>query len=119
MLIAISAEKNDLDSKVDERFGRASGFIIFDLDSEEFRYINNSKNSSLGGGAGVQTSRLIAESGVKAVIAQHFGPSAHSTLDAVDIKKYSANSTVRQAIEDFKSGALKEIKSPDVHGHWS
>ena len=40
MKIALSSEGNLLEDNLDMRFGRAKGFIIYDLDNNEYEYID-------------------------------------------------------------------------------
>ena len=50
MKIAVTSQGPDLSSQVDPRFGRASGFIVLDTDTDEFSVHNNQP----AGGANVE-----------------------------------------------------------------
>ncbi len=101
MKIAISSLGNTLESKVDPRFGRAHGFIIFDTESGSFEYVDNSSNLSLMQGAGIQTAQFIADMGVDVAVSGSFGPKAASVLERAGIKMVSVGEglSVRDAIK--------------------
>ncbi len=118
MKICITASGVDMDSPVDPRFGRCSYFIIFDAETLDFKALPN-PNIESSGGAGIQSSQFVANEGVEVVLTGNVGPNAHQTLSALGVKiMIGATGIVRQAIEDFKSGKLKEALSPSVSGHF-
>ena len=119
MKIAITSQGPDLHSNVDPRFGRAQYFIVVDTDSNQFKAVDNSVNLNAAQGAGIQAGKNVVDLGVTAVITGHVGPKAFATLNAGGINVYTgANGTVADAIEQFKSGALKSSGGADVEGHW-
>ncbi|BBB31830.1 initrogenase iron-molybdenum cofactor biosynthesis protein [Thermotomaculum hydrothermale] len=101
MKIAVSSLGSNLDSKVDPRFGRAHGFIIYNTETDSFEHVDNSKNLSLMQGAGIQTAQFIADKGVDVVVSGSFGPKAASVLERAGIKMVSVGEglTVKEAIE--------------------
>jgi len=74
MKIAVTTSGNTLDSPLDQRFGRAAKFLIYDLDTDNFQVVDNQQNLNLSGGAGIQSGQNIAKAGVEAVITGHVGP---------------------------------------------
>ena len=119
MKIAISTKGNDLDSKVDPRFGRASGFIIYDTDACGFKFVDNVQNLEAQQGAGIQSAQNIVEQGATALITGHCGPKAFRVLSSAGVAIYAgAEGTVRDAITKYKNNELKKIDSADVDGHW-
>jgi hypothetical protein len=54
MKIAITSEGSTLDDRMDQRFGRASKFIIFETDDESFAVVDNDQNLNAAQGAGIQ-----------------------------------------------------------------
>jgi predicted Fe-Mo cluster-binding NifX family protein len=117
MKIAVTSTGKDLDSQVDPRFGRAAYFIIVDTDTMESTAIENA-NVAAGGGAGINSAKAILDSGAQAVLTGNCGPNAQRTLSAGDIKLYTGlQGTVAQAIEQFKTGALKEATAANVEPH--
>lgn len=109
MKVALSAEANTLDANLDTRFGRAKGFIIFDLESNNFSYIDNEQNLNAVQGAGIQSAQCIVDKNVEAVITGYCGPKAYKVLEAAEVKIYtSEKDTVQNIINKFKNSELKE-----------
>jgi len=119
MKICITARGETLDSMLDERFGRAEKFIIYETETGEFEAVDNAQNLQAMQGAGVQSAQKVIASGVKILITGHCGPKAYITLKAGGVKVYTgAKDTVKKAIDDYLKGELKEIIAPDVESHW-
>lgn len=119
MKIAISCSGKDLDSPVDERFGRAAGFIIYDMDKGEFEYIDNQQNLDSPQGAGIQSAKTVINAGAGALITGNVGPKAHAALQAASIVMYTgARGTVRDAVDRYRSGAMVPAAEANVQGHW-
>lgn len=119
MKIAVSTQGQDLNSALDPRFGRASGFLIYDDQSGEAEYISNTQNLQAMQGAGIQTAQNVAQSGAKAVISGHVGPKAFSALKAGGIAIYlCAQGTVQEALDALKAGTLTQAQDADKPGHW-
>jgi len=117
MKICVTATGQNLDSSVDPRFGRCAFFIIVDPATLEFKALPN-PNLESSGGAGIQSAQLAANEGVQAVVTGNIGPNAHQTLATLGIKVLiGASGTVKQAVEAYKAGSLKEAVSPSVGGH--
>jgi predicted Fe-Mo cluster-binding NifX family protein len=117
MKVAISATGRTLDAAVDPRFGRCSTFLLVETDDMTFEAIENG-NSSLGGGAGIQTAQLVAQKGAKAVLTGNCGPNAHQTLSAAGIDVVvGCSGTVTEVVERFKSGQLHPASAPNVASH--
>jgi predicted Fe-Mo cluster-binding NifX family protein len=119
MKIAITSHGNTLESNIDARFGRAIGYIIWDTDTKTFDYKDNMQVLNAPQGAGIQAAKAVADTGAKAVITGHVGPNAFRALNAAGIRMYlKLNGTVKQAIEEYEKGLLKETGNSDVEGHW-
>ena len=119
MKIAISAQADTLDAQVDARFGRAQGFIVYDLDTDQFEYVPNAQNMSLPQGAGIQAAQNVAQTGAKAVLTGNVGPKAFMALEKGGIDVYLVQSgTVKDAIAAFKEGKLTRTQEASKPGHW-
>lgn len=119
MKIAISATQTDVEASVDERFGRAHSFMIYDSDSNTWQSIENNPNLNAVQGAGIQTAQMLANSGAQVVLTGHCGPKAFRVLDAAGIKVYTGCSgTVSQALAAFQKDELTPAENADVQGHW-
>ncbi|MDD3653813.1 MAG: NifB/NifX family molybdenum-iron cluster-binding protein [Desulfotomaculaceae bacterium] len=120
MKIAISSQGKELESRVDQRFGRCSWFIVADTETGDYQAVSNDQNLSAAQGAGIQSAEIVSRQGVEAVVTGHCGPKAFRTLNVAGIKIFKgAEGTVADALEKFKSGALAEAQGADVEGHWS
>lgn len=120
MKVAISAVENRMESEVDPRFGRARWFAIIDLEANEQTFFDNSENLNASQGAGIQTSRMLAEQKVECVITGNIGPNAYSTLEAAGIGIYRiAGGTLQEALKKLSSGELAKSEGSNVKGHWS
>ncbi|MDD5259015.1 MAG: NifB/NifX family molybdenum-iron cluster-binding protein [bacterium] len=114
MKICITAEGNNLDSKVDPRFGRCQYFIIADTDTLEFEAVGNPNIESTGG-AGIQSAQIVAVKQVKAVLTGNVGPNAFQTLQAAGIEIFTgASGTVKEAVEKYKKGEYMAVSGPSV-----
>jgi len=120
MKIAISAKGRDLSAQIDPRFGRAAGFIIYDLDTDEFEYLSNSLNLQASQGAGIQTAQNVAGAGVQAVLSGNIGPKAFTALQSggLDIYLLDNSKTVNQAVQAFKNGEIHPASGASKPGHW-
>ena len=120
MKIAFSTSGQDLNAPLDARFGRAPKFVIYDLDTDTFTVIDNRKTMDTAQGAGIQSAETVARSGVKAVVTGNCGPKAFRVLSAAGIRIFNtAAATVREALDLYRTGRLKEADSANVEGHWN
>jgi predicted Fe-Mo cluster-binding NifX family protein len=117
MKVAVTATGPSLDAALDPRFGRCPCFVLVETDDLTFETVENG-NSSLGGGAGIQSARLMAQQGVKAVLTGNCGPNAHETLSAAGIDVVvGCSGTVAEAVARFASGQLSVASAPNVASH--
>jgi predicted Fe-Mo cluster-binding NifX family protein len=119
MKIAITALGETLESPVDQRFGRARYFILYDTETEEWSAHDNKQNLEAAQGAGIQAGQKVNELGAHILITGHCGPRAFATLKASEIQVYpEASGMVKEAIDAFKAGKLKKADDADVEGHF-
>lgn len=119
MKLCITSQGPELSSPVDPRFGRASHFIIYDTESEEFTAVDNSQNLNAASGAGVQSATAVAGEGCQWVISGHMGPKALSVLRAAGVKvAVGAEGSVQDAIAAHAAGDLNEVTEADVAPRW-
>ena len=118
MKIAVTSTGPTLDDTVEARFGRCPYFLIIDPDTLEFEPIQN-PNIALGGGAGIQSAQLMANKGVSVVLTGNCGPNAFQTFGAAGVQVITGVSgQVRQAVKQYKSGALSSTTAPNVQSHF-
>jgi len=119
MKIVVTSIGGGADSEVDPRFGRASTFVFFDTDTENYVNVDNTVGVKAAQGAGVRAAEAISQLGAEVLITGHCGPKAFRTLRAAGIEAYTVSSgSVSEAIEHFKYGGLTSLSGPDVGGHW-
>lgn len=117
MKVAVSAQAPSLGAEVDPRFGRAAYFVVVETDDMTFEALEN-PSRTLGGGAGIQAARWMAEKGAKAVCTGFCGPNAHETLSAAGIQVMAdCKGTVAEVVEQFRSGALSALGAPNAGSH--
>lgn len=114
MKICVTSTGPSMDAPVDPRFGRCQYFMIVDSETMEYEAMPNpSINAS--GGAGIQAAQTVAGKGVSAVVTGNLGPNATQTLGAAGIQMVTgASGTVRDAVEQYKSGSLQQTSTPTV-----
>ena len=118
MKIAVSSSGNNLDSRIDPRFGRCAYFLIVDTDDMNFEAFDN-ESIALGGGAGIQAAQFVASKGAKAILTGNVGPNAVKTLGAAGVEVFvGQNGTVRaQTLERYKGGSLESTRKASVADH--
>ena len=118
MKICVSAVASGLDAQMDPRFGRCPYFVIVDSENMQFKAVPNLASGAMGG-AGIQAAQTIASEGVKLLITGNVGPNAFQALTAAGIKIVTgASGSVREVVEKYKRGELKETGAPTVGGHF-
>ncbi len=109
MRVLVTALGDSMNASVDERFGRAEYFIIYDTGTKNFEAIKNPFLNDQGG-VGVSAAKFTVEKGVDAVISGSYGPNALEILRASSIKLYNAqNRTVQENIDKLLEGKLERF----------
>ena len=117
MKIAITASGVNLNASVDPRFGRCAYFLIVETEDMSFEALANT-SGELGGGAGIQSAKRMAEQQVHAVLTGSCGPNAHQTLSAAGIAVMTGVSgTVQEAVARYIAGDLAAASGPTVESH--
>ncbi|MFO7870852.1 MAG: NifB/NifX family molybdenum-iron cluster-binding protein [Kiritimatiellia bacterium] len=115
MKVAITSLGETMESPVDQRFGRARYFILYDTESRKWSAHSNSQNLEAAQGAGIQAGQKVSELEAQAVITGHCGPKAFATLQAAGIEIYQeAGGTVSEAVEAFRAGKLAKSDEAGV-----
>lgn len=118
MKIAITSTGPTLDDMVETRFGRCPYFLIVDTDTMALEAIDN-PNRALGGGAGIQSAQMMASKGVAAVLTGTCGPNAFQVFGAAGLEVITGvQGPVREAVAQFKAGALNPSDAPNVESHF-
>jgi predicted Fe-Mo cluster-binding NifX family protein len=118
MKICITAMKDNLDADVDPRFGRCKYFLIIDVETMKVQSISN-ESMMASGGAGIQAAQMVAKTAATTVITGNIGPNAFQTLSSAGIKVITGvDGPVKDVVDKFKKGEIKEINSPSVESHF-
>jgi predicted Fe-Mo cluster-binding NifX family protein len=120
MKIAFTTSGNDLTAPLEARFGRASRFLIYNLEDDTFEVIDNEEGMNASQGSGIQAAQTLAKLEVKALVTGHCGPKAFRVLQAAGIKVYNTPvCTIAEALTQFRAGELAELRAADVDSHWT
>jgi len=101
MKVAITSTGNNLESKLDQRFGRCKYFVIYDTESRAMEFVPNS-NKDVEEGAGPASVQLVASKKVNKIISGEFGIKIKSMLDSLKIQMIilkEPEKTIREIIE--------------------
>lgn len=119
MKVAVSSTGKNLESPMDLRFGRAAWFLIVDPETLEFEALENVQNLNLPQGAGIQAAKTVLDRQAGVLITGNCGPKAFRVLSSAGIKVFTgASGSVRDVVELFKGGSLREASEANVDGHW-
>ncbi len=120
MKVIVTGSGGTLTDAVDPRFGRASQFLLVDIDTGVMTPHDNAQNLNAAQGAGIQAAETVVRLGAQAVITGNVGPKAFRVLDAAGVKVFLVkDGSVAEAITQFKKGELSETKASNVEGHWA
>lgn len=119
MKIVIPVEEKSIDGNVCPSFGRTPYFLIYNTDSKEAIYLDNSAAASQGG-AGIKAAQTIVDNKVDALLTPRCGQNAADVLQTANIEIYKTNSeSIKDNIEAFnnkKLNLLNEIHA-GFHNH--
>ena len=119
MKIAVTSTGQDLDSRMDPRFGRAPYILIVDSETMAFEAMDNAENVNAMKGAGIQAATMIADKKASVLLTGHCGPNAFKALRAAKINvANNASGTVREAVKAYVEGELPLAQEADVEGQW-
>ncbi len=117
MKIAVSASEKNIESEIDQRFGRCNYFVIVDSETMEFEALDNT-GMTASGGAGAAAGQEMAKRGVEAVLTGNCGPNALAVLNAAGIKVATGMSgKIKDAVMAYVKGEIKENPGPNVSSH--
>ena len=119
MKVAICAKSNlGMNADVDDRFGRAEYYVLFDTENKETSIIENSaKNDSAG--AGGKAISLLNKQNVDVILVPELGPKALDAVNAFELKAYhlDGSKTVEAALHSFLEGKLTQLATSSVGSH--
>jgi predicted Fe-Mo cluster-binding NifX family protein len=99
-------------SELNEHFGMAEDFAIFDYDNGEatgLRFVSN--DSSVEGAK--TNAEILVNNDVKIVLAGSIGPHMLTVLLGSGLRVFKgAVGTLQDVLEDYKAGMLTEVRTP-------
>lgn len=120
MKIVFTTSGDGPDAPLDDRFGRAPKFLVYDLDGDTWDLLDNAQNLGASQGAGIQAAEAVVRAGARAVVTGHCGPKAFRVLAAAGVTVYNTEvATVSAALVEFRAGHLVPAHGADVEGHWA
>ena len=120
VIIAVpSNEDGGLSQMMSSRFGRCSSFTLVTVEDGEIIAVKTVPNPGARemGSAGIHAAQIIGNNDTDILIAGLIGPNAAETLKPLNIKILHAsdqNKQVKQIIEQYIKGELKELKGSNV-----
>lgn len=117
MNIAFCSKGCDLQSPVDDRFGRASFFLVYNTENKEITCIENTAKTAAGGAGSMAVQQLV-DNNAELIIAPEVGPQAMDALKKFKIQVYKQNGakTVEEALKLWEDNKLSIIEEPGAKG---
>lgn len=107
MKIFITAQSNDINSKMDSRFGRCRFFHIYDTETKKTQILEN-PGFDARGGAGIQTANFILDNNADVLITGQLGPNASEIIKNSNVRVFiSEEKNILEIIEDYINNNLK------------
>lgn len=108
MILMISSQGKEMNSTIDERFGRCQWLIRFDTETKQSEAFQN-PGLKQSGGAGVAAAQFAIDQNADVAISGDFGPHAANALRAANIKMYLFSHNLKKVddvIDTFLMGNL-------------
>lgn len=119
MKIVIPVDEKDMGTNVCVSFGRAPYFLVYDTQTKESLFIDNSAAASTGG-AGIKAAQMIVDNEANTLLTPRCGENAANVLRAADIKIFKTiDVSAKNNIDAFITGKLSLLNEihPGFHGH--
>ncbi|NBI07998.1 NifB/NifX family molybdenum-iron cluster-binding protein [Senegalia massiliensis] len=109
MKIAMPVSEKSIDSYINNTFGRANYFLIYDTESESSVFIDNTAAASQGG-AGISAAQILVDQNIDSLITPRCGKNSAEVFENSNIKLYrSIAGAIKENIELLKEGKLNEL----------
>lgn len=119
MKIVLTTTGTDLNAPLDPRFGRASRFLVADLEDNSFQVVDNTTLNAAQG-AGIQAAEVVVGLGAKVLITGHCGPKAFRVLQSAGVEIFCTEAaTVGEALAQYRAGKLSRAMAATARGHWA
>lgn len=119
MKIALPVNDKSMESNVNSTFGRSPFFMVYDTESNEAVFIDNSAAASQGG-AGIKAAQTVVDTGAEALLTPQCGENAANVIRAANLKIYkTVSDSIQETLAAFKAGKLSLLNDihSGFHGH--
>jgi predicted Fe-Mo cluster-binding NifX family protein len=106
-------DEKDLNNQVSVSFGRAPYYAVYDTDTKDVEYIENTAASAKGG-AGIKAAQFVVDSGAEVLITPRCGENAADVVSNAGIKMYKSEKvSAKENIDIFLENKLSFLN--DIH----
>lgn len=119
MKLAMPVNEKNMETTVCPSFGRTPYFMIYDVETKESVFLDNSAAASQGG-AGIKAAQTLVDNKVMALLTPRCGENAAAVIQAAQIKMYrTMNDSVQDNLHAFEEGTLSLLGEihPGFHNH--
>ena len=119
MKIAVPVDENAANTGVCISFGRAPYFLVYDTETKDSNFVENTAANSPGG-AGIKAAQMIVNSKAEVLLTPRCGENAAEVIKAGSIKMFkTADGSAMDNINAYVDGKLAELGEvhPGFHGH--
>ena len=111
MKLMVSSTGKDKNAAVDEKFGRAEHYIIYDTKTESYSALVNTAQVGAHG-AGPKAAQIAIDENVDYILTGNLGPKAMRVIEQTPIKAYYLKQgTVLENVQWFLEDALEAIEN--------
>ncbi len=120
MKIGMALMEKNIEKDINQTFARAPYFAIYDSETKEVIYFDNSAKEA-SGGAGIKAAQFLVDKKIDSIISYRLGENAVQVLSKADIKLFSpkedfnAINNINLLLEN-KLNSLVDIHSGYHHG---
>lgn len=113
MKIAMPVDDKIIETNISQSFGRAPYFLIYDSESKESIFLDNSAAASQGG-AGIKAAQIIVDNKVTALLTPRCGENAAEVINRANIQMFKViNDSIEDNVKALKDGKLSLLV--DIH----
>jgi len=119
MKVAIPVEGKSIESSVCQSFGRTPYLLIYDTETKESEFLDNTASLSQGG-AGVKAAQAIVDNRIDALLTPRCGQNAAEVISAASIKIYKTiNDSIQGNIDAYNDDKLSSLDNihAGLHNH--
>ncbi len=112
MKLAIPSKGKNLEAEISEIFARAPFFLFVEIEEGEIKKVEEWENQFLNqlSGVGMVVGQFLGEKKIDIVIVKNIGPRASEVLKGLGIKIFRGEGKIRDILQKFIEGKLKEIE---------